>query len=441
MHPDRSERDFLIYESLVERTSDFIVAFDDEGLIQFANQGGKALLGFDPEHFIGRSVLEFIHPDDHARALQTLAITVEFGSPPGTTEFELRHADGSWVHVETTGGHATDDGERVLFSASSRPVDDRYAMSEPLLRLLRGSPLVEVMRPACDTVAWKANGSEVGISWRDVDGLTASVSTGVDLSLVGERLPFDEVTPAPWSTVWETGTGITGLDLHDLDADRQTMAGARGLGAYWIEPVGDPAEPVALVTVWTRAGSRPPINHAFGMETAKTVVEVILRWAEQQRLLDFAAYHDPLTGVGNRKKFFEALDRSPAGGAVLYLDLDYFKAVNDLHGHGAGDELLRLTARRIESCVRAGDVVARLGGDEFAVLCPGASPARADEIASRIEKALDEPFELDGRRAHIGVSIGVGHALGRVGPETLEVADRNLYRVKAQRRPPRGSER
>jgi diguanylate cyclase (GGDEF)-like protein len=177
------------------------------------------------------------------------------------------------------------------------------------------------------------------------------------------------------------------------------------------------------------------------MQTAKTVIAVVLRWAEQQRLLDFAAYHDPLTGVGNRKKFFDALKRSPAGGAILYCDLDYFKAVNDLHGHVAGDELLRLVARRIESCVRAGDVVARLGGDEFAVLCPGASPSRADEIASRIERALDDPFEIGEHRAHIGVSIGIGHALGSLGPETLEIADRNLYRVKGQRRPPRDSER
>jgi len=84
---DESPRDNLIYRSLVERTPDFIIAFDDEGMVQFANQGAKGLLGYEPEYFVGRSVLEFIHPDDHERAMQTIALSVEYGAAPGTTEF------------------------------------------------------------------------------------------------------------------------------------------------------------------------------------------------------------------------------------------------------------------------------------------------------------------------------------------------------------------
>src|SRR4051794_88983 len=74
VHVDGSARDSLIYKSLVERTPDFIVVFDDEGVIQFANEGAKGLLGYDPDHLIGRSVLEFIHPNDHDRALQSIAL-------------------------------------------------------------------------------------------------------------------------------------------------------------------------------------------------------------------------------------------------------------------------------------------------------------------------------------------------------------------------------
>jgi diguanylate cyclase (GGDEF)-like protein/PAS domain S-box-containing protein len=431
-----------LYRSLVEGAGDLVVAFDDAGTMVFANDAASALVGWSPVELIGRNVFEFIHPDDLDRAMRALDLNVSFGSAPGTTAFRLASADGGWVFVDMTGGHATDDGQRVLYSSFSRRADDRFAMSETLVRLISGSSLGEALRPVCDTFAWKANGSEIGISWRDGVGARGAISTGVELALVGgDRATGDEpgrTRPDGWESPWDrvrrTGERVMDLELDQLDDGSRKLAGAAGLGAYWIEPIANGTGEHALITVWTRVGGRPPLNHALAMETAHPIVEVILRWVEQQRQLDHAAFHDALTGVANRNRFFDALDAASSGGAVLYCDLDRFKAVNDGLGHAAGDELLRQVATRLQDCVRADDLVARLGGDEFAVLCPGASTAVARGIAERIEAALRAPFLVGGETVGIGVSIGIGHAEDRLGEDTLETADEELYRVKDERR-------
>ena len=163
---------------------------------------------------------------------------------------------------------------------------------------------------------------------------------------------------------------------------------------------------------------------------AKDYCRLIMRWTLQRRLLDEAAHRDALTGLANRKAFFETLE-SERGGAVLYCDLDRFKPVNDELGHHAGDELLRVVARRITACVRTGDVVARLGGDEFAVMCVGATRAQAGALAERIRNAFIEPFAIFGNSVRIGMSVGVAHSKDHLGDDVLEQADRALYLAKA----------
>jgi diguanylate cyclase (GGDEF)-like protein len=116
---------------------------------------------------------------------------------------------------------------------------------------------------------------------------------------------------------------------------------------------------------------------------------------------------------------------------VLYCDLDRFKPVNDTLGHAAGDEVLRATAERIASCVRSHDLVARLGGDEFAVLCEGASPVDATEVADRIQAALDRPVIVDGSAVTVGVSIGIAHSRGPLDEALVDAADGALAEAKA----------
>jgi diguanylate cyclase (GGDEF)-like protein/PAS domain S-box-containing protein len=163
-----------------------------------------------------------------------------------------------------------------------------------------------------------------------------------------------------------------------------------------------------------------------------------------QRDLAHRASHDPLTGLANAESFGAELDRDDAGHdqsvprsrsdrAALYIDLDDFKAINDTYGHEAGDAILRTTARRIESCLRAGDVAARLGGDEFAVLLRGLPDANAARsIAQRIADALTRPAVVNGLELTCRASIGLAYAGGWEKAQTLlRNADAALYTAKS----------
>ncbi len=145
---------------------------------------------------------------------------------------------------------------------------------------------------------------------------------------------------------------------------------------------------------------------------------------------------DALTGLPDRAAFLAALRSASASGeavAVLFLDLDDFKIVNDGFGHEAGDRLLIQVAHRLGVAVRDGDMVARLGGDEFTVLCSGVGDqARATMTAGRLRAALSEPFDIGGQRRHVRVSIGCRIATpGESDPESLlRDADSAMYQAK-----------
>jgi diguanylate cyclase (GGDEF)-like protein len=156
------------------------------------------------------------------------------------------------------------------------------------------------------------------------------------------------------------------------------------------------------------------------------------------------ARHDVLTNLPNRALFRDVLKRAFANRsregeqvAVLCLDLDRFKPVNDTLGHAVGDELLRQVAQRLSSCVRAGDLAARLGGDEFGIIQSRVEDeGDASALAERVVQSLSGPYDVCGHRVIVGVSVGVAIAAGATGSpdELVHQADLALYRVKADGR-------
>jgi len=161
-----------------------------------------------------------------------------------------------------------------------------------------------------------------------------------------------------------------------------------------------------------------------------------------EELMHHAAFHDALTGLPNRTHFTDrlkiAIERAKRSAdfqfAVIFLDLDRFKIVNDSLGHDSGDKLLIELSRRLEFCIRTVDVVARLGGDEFAVLLDGIPAlAEAEAVAVRIQESLKSPFEVDGEKFRTTVSMGIAYStLGYTSPEDiLRDADTAMYQAKA----------
>ena len=163
--------------------------------------------------------------------------------------------------------------------------------------------------------------------------------------------------------------------------------------------------------------------------------EDITERRQSQERIAFMAHHDALTGLPNRKMFVDRMDTltakqsEPDPFAVLCLDLDRFKEVNDTLGHPAGDELLRLVAARLRGCARDGDLIARLGGDEFAVIMEGGNVRSAAALATRLIASIGAPYALQGNHIIIGTSIGIELSESGVpGAELLKRADVALYR-------------
>jgi diguanylate cyclase (GGDEF)-like protein/PAS domain S-box-containing protein len=198
--------------------------------------------------------------------------------------------------------------------------------------------------------------------------------------------------------------------------------------------------------LWVETHANPLLDDEGGVRGAVASYDDVTVRVERDRRTRHEAHTDPLTGLVNRRALERTLEsaisRAQARGrcvAVLMLDLDGFKAVNDRHGHAAGDEALREVARRLRRCVRERDLVARLGGDEFVVVLTDLGPAPPDaagDTVERVRAALAEPIAID----H-GTEVGLRAAIGLAGfpadgatvAELLSVADRGMYAAKASR--------
>ncbi len=193
-------------------------------------------------------------------------------------------------------------------------------------------------------------------------------------------------------------------------------------------------------SVWISLNVSPVYEPDGGLSYLIAQVEDISDRKESEERLTRQALHDSLTGLPNRTLFSDRVRmasnrRAARGYAIIYLDLDGFKLVNDTLGHAAGDQVLIEVARRLEPLLRAGDTLARLGGDEFALLCEEVRDEEVRTIADRVIDELDEPIEVQGRAITQAASIGIALYSADGTPtepdQMLGDADLAMYRAKA----------
>lgn len=179
-------------------------------------------------------------------------------------------------------------------------------------------------------------------------------------------------------------------------------------------------------------------------QRTRELADANARLQESERALRHLAYHDSLTGLANRvlldDRIAQAIERAKRHDhlvAVLLVDLDGFKAINDSFGHGVGDEVLKLVAQRLRDCVRGSDTLARLGGDEFVVVLEHLhAPQHAGRVANSILDALSEPVLMAGHALYVGASIGLAlyPTHGKDMPSLIKQADKAMYRAKDEGR-------
>jgi diguanylate cyclase (GGDEF)-like protein len=391
----------------------------------------------DPERMAGRLITDALPTgawailrEHYEAVLRGERRTFEHASTDGLGVYQLHFAPLTGPGGDTEGGlaivHDIGAGERTQPEAERR-LRHQAAVADIAARALEISDPDELLRFACERAADGSGGHGVGLLEPDgEDRLRLTASCG---------LPDTGVT-APPEVLQRVLRAHAPLVVDDGNrAQFRDLVGERACVLLAVEN----AAPGVLLII-CREGGTPD---AHDVRFFSAVASVLTAARDRQRLegeLRRAALHDELTALPNRTALRDHLrlglarnQRYDTKLAVFFLDLDGFKAVNDEHGHGVGDAVLREVAGRLERALRRADLVARFGGDEFVALCETiAGTHEVDQVVARIREAFLEPFAAGDGRERLGVSIGVA-VLGRdtTDPdEALDRADAEMYRAK-----------
>jgi diguanylate cyclase (GGDEF)-like protein/PAS domain S-box-containing protein len=403
------------FRSLVQNSTAIIAILEDNGTVRYISPSVEGTLGYQPEELVGKSVFDYVHPEDvevvsrwFAEILENIPMT-----PP--IELRLRAADGTWRHMVVRNNRFDDpDVEGVVVIA--RDVTERKKTQEALKE---SENRLQVLFE---------NSSDV-ISLINLDNTIRYISPSVKRVLGYEPEELE-------------GTLVSDL-VHQEDFDR--------FGRKIVEEIQSgisPSRPIEA-RYQHRDGSWRHLETTFNVliddPNVQGVVCTTRDVTERKQLeeqLKHQAFHDLLTGLPNRYLLLERLEQALSRTSrqhnqvvVLFMDLDGFKVVNDSLGHEIGDRVLQAVAEQLKGCLRPEDTLARFGGDEFIVLIEDlGDPADAVRVAERLMEALREQFVVDGRELFVKPSIGIALGTYRTkSPEDLlRDADTAMYRAKAE---------
>ncbi len=389
----------------LENSQEGVVVVDANDDIVLANAQAAEFLGF-PSHLLkpGTSLAQ-LEP-----ALQGSAdaehVLMRCGSGAHATR-EALMADGRWLRISRS--PTRDQGFIVLCTDISRLKKQEWSLRET--NLLLDAALENMSQGLC--------------LYDAQDRLEVFNRRFLEIF----RLPADRIKAGiTYREVLEISVGInhhTGKTAEQLFAQHTEFLNERSLGPILYELSND------------RVVSCSYCPTADGRWVA-TYEDVTERRQAEAKIIHMAR-HNALTNLPNRVLLKDKMEQALSRGddlAVMFLDLDRFKSVNDSLGHSVGDALLCAVTERLQRVVRGGDTVARLGGDEFAIVQSDAGPTEASELAARIIDTLVDPFDVHGHQVIIGTSIGIAMAPadGNEPDQLLRNADMALYRAKAEGR-------
>ncbi|GBD17387.1 putative diguanylate cyclase YeaP [bacterium HR26] len=410
--------------------------------------------GFTPDEFRAIPALWFrrIHPDDKPLVAAEAARTDATGEP-FKVEFRFQRKDGRWVWLENNAIMLRDQGGKPLYWHGLLTDITERKRSEMLLsgqlrileRIAQQAPLSEVLEQLCRLVEEQAPDLLASVLLLDQEGRLhhgAAPSLPPDYVAAIEGLPAGPNQGSCGTAAYlREPVVVTDTAVDPRWAAYRDLAQVYGLRACWSVPVvASTGEVLATFALYAQEPRGPEEREWRLIELATQLAGLAIeRWREQEQLR-YQAGHDLLTGLPNRALFLDRLEhalaraaRDPRRVAVLFIDLDGFKQVNDLLGHQAGDELLVQVARRLETTVRAGDTVARFAGDEFTVLLEDLQSLEdAVVVAERMIRVIEEPFVVAGRVVGVSASIGIADSHpGLTDPGALLLAaDQALYAAK-----------
>jgi diguanylate cyclase (GGDEF)-like protein/PAS domain S-box-containing protein len=405
------------FRALVQNSYDvFVVVHPDHGIV-YASPSLELLFGRSVVEILGGNPLDHVHPDDVDRVAHALARVASGVGERESIQARIRRADGGYRWIEAVSINRVDDDDVGGIVVNIRDITEQVLAERDTRRL------TDIFEATSDLVAMADRRPRV--LWLNRSARRfLEIPDHVDVADLDD---FDLMTWLAPGVAEEVGNAIEQqLDAHGM----------------WHGEIDLRRPDGTVIPYLARVLSHTDDDGGSGYYSA--ILHDISQAKAFEAQLAHQATHDPLTGLPNRTLLLDRLADAVARAverqrrlAVLFLDLDHFKVVNDSLGHARGDELLVTIGERLRTTVRPGDTVARLGGDEFVILCQDLSgPRDAQAIAERVRGALSTPFDVGGVEVFVRVSIGIAFAddLDVEGETLIRDADAAMYQAKARGR-------
>jgi diguanylate cyclase (GGDEF)-like protein/PAS domain S-box-containing protein len=404
------------YRDLFENANDLIYTHDLKGNFTSLNRAGEIITGYTREEALCMNITEVVAPEFIDAARTMIAKKIQ-DDRPSTYELEIISKDGTRVTLELS--------TRLIVSPDGLPVGVQGLGRDITARREVEASLHQTLSLFATTFESTADGIVV---------------MSLDRDIVTCNKKFVEMWGIPPDLVEEkNGAAVVDLVAGQL---KDPVRFKRDLAATYATPHATVSEVLELTDGRIIERYSQPqylVNEPIGRVACFRDITERSRAEEKLR---YYALHDTLTDLPNRVQFMNHLERAVerANGsdfarfAVLFLDLDRFKVINDSLGHAVGDKLLIAIAQKLSACVRPGDVVARLGGDEFTILLNRTGDqAEVAAVADRLQSQISEPFRIDNYEVFTTASIGIimsSDCAPRTAEDFLRDADAAMYRAK-----------
>ena len=456
-------------QAILSQVDNLVIVIDAEGAISWTSPSVERILGFTPEEVVGRNGFELLHSDDVVTAADALARVrppeaVDVPAPPVVVRVAQR--GGGYRHLSMQGTNLLANPAVAGVVLSARDVTERLEAqqavedSESLLRdahealrdetmlleaMAKGESLVAVLARVADLLGRAVPGAKASVGVLGTDGVIRHPAAA---ALTPDVVRLLDATPADSELGRAVRGGRGAVVFRDLLHDARwgelpEALAAQGLRSCWCWPVLEPGTgaQLGLLTVFLEEDRAPLQGELPALGRAEHLAAIAIQRSRFETQLEHQALHDSLTGLPNRTLLLDRIGRTLASvrgngnhAAVLFIDVDRFKVVNDSLGHAAGDELLEEVARRFATQVRRRDTVGRFGGDEFVVCAEVESLEDAERLAHRLLHVLDEPMTVAGAQVFatcsIGIAIGGGDDDDRDPPSLVRDADAAMYLAK-----------
>jgi len=375
------------------------------------------VLGWLPSEFVGHPSTDFVHPEDQPSAVAAWFEMIDSPGEPRAWQGRYRTADGAWQWVECVNVNSLDDPDNpVVLTTMKQVAVDQVNVAEEL-------------RARKQLLSRLSDAMPVGMFQIDAEGAITFTNDRLHM-IIGQSA--SATINAQFSTIDEGDRSKLESALNAVLAneavDDVELRFSRAFGDGPLE------ERVCVLSM------RPLTDESGEVTGAVGCVSDVTSQAELRHQLEIRANSDDLTSCLSRAKTLEVLSAAlehqadgPVGGtAVIFIDLCGFKAVNDLFGHAAGDQVLKVAGTRLRSAVRQYDQVGRFGGDEFLVVCPRVETASISlEIAKRITASLTQPVNITTDVIELRASVGVSWSSENIDADTLVAqADHAMYESK-----------